>query len=81
MFFENLIMQAKLQQDAELRLRELISNRNYFGVDELLEQEHVALAVKAAFQILPELIGGAEVLKDAEYTGKTNNINARTGIT
>ena len=64
-FFENLIMQAKLQPDAELRLRELISNRNYFGVDELLEQEQVALAVKAAFQILPELIGGAEVLKDA----------------
>lgn len=64
-FFETLIAQAKLQKDAELRLRELISNRNYFGVDELLEKEQVHLAVKAAFQILPELTGGVEVLKDA----------------
>ncbi len=65
-FFENLISQAKLNADGECRLRELIQNRNYFGVDELLEKEQTHISVKAAFQMLPELVGGVEVLNDAK---------------
>ena len=65
-FFENLIAKAGLGEDTESRLRELIRNRNYFGVDELLEQEQTHLSVKAAFQLLPELVGGVEVLNDAK---------------
>ncbi len=67
-FFESLISLTNLQKESELRLRELIRNRNYFGVEELLEQEQASLAVKAAFQILPELTGGTEILKDASET-------------
>lgn len=65
-FFENLIAKAGLNDEAENRLRELIRNRNYFGVDELLEEEQTHISVKAAFQLLPELVGGAEVLNDAK---------------
>lgn len=65
-FFENLIAKAGLNEEAESRLRELIRNRNYFGVDELLQQEQTHLSVKAAFQLLPELVGGVEVLNDAK---------------
>ena len=73
-FFESLIEETNLSEEAESRLRELISNRNYFGVDELLEQMQAKVTTKTAFQILPELTGGAEILKEAKkiaLNGKT----------
>lgn len=65
-FFENLISEAQLSEEDEQHLRELIRNRNYFGVDELLETKQTKVTTKTAFQILPELIGGVEVLKEAK---------------
>ncbi|MBQ8803988.1 MAG: ATP phosphoribosyltransferase regulatory subunit [Tyzzerella sp.] len=65
-FFESLIKETALDGEAEARLRELIKNRNFFGVDELLEKAQVKVTVKAAFQVLPELVGGSEVLKNAK---------------
>lgn len=79
-FFENLISQTELSKEAELRLRELIKNRNYFGVDELLEKEQVSLQLKAAFQILPELIGGAEVLNVAKEVASILNSKAMKAV-
>ena len=64
-FFEGLIKETKLEDADEIRLREYIANRNSFGVDELLENKQSKATVKTAFQILPELIGGPEVLKEA----------------
>lgn len=72
-FFESLIGDANLDKEEELRLRELISNRNYFGVEELLEQAQVKRTTKAAFHVLPELTGGVEILKDAKVIA----LNAR----
>ena len=34
-FFESLLEDAGLEEEKEARLRELIANRNYFGVEEL----------------------------------------------
>ena len=65
-FFEGLIKETKLEEADELHLRELIANRNSFGVDELLENKQAKVTVKTAFQILPELIGGTEILKEAK---------------
>ena len=65
-FFESLIEETGLSSEDETRLRELISNRNYFGVEELLEQAQVKVTTKTAFLVLEELIGGAEVLKEAK---------------
>lgn len=65
-FFEGLIKETGLNEEDELLLRELIHNRNYFGVDELLESRQSKIATKTAFQILPDLIGGVEVLRDAK---------------
>lgn len=65
-FFESLMEDAGLQEEEDRRLRELISNQNYFGVDELLEASNVKDSTKKAFQILPELIGGAEILEEAK---------------
>ena len=37
-FFQSLIEDASLDEEAEERVRELIGNRNYFGVEEFLGQ-------------------------------------------
>lgn len=65
-FFESLIAETNLENEKELQLREFISNRNYFGVDELLQNANTKATTKAAFQILPELIGGVEILREAK---------------
>ena len=51
-FFESLIEETGLSMEDEKRLRELISNRNYFGVEELLEQEQVKVTTKTALLVL-----------------------------
>jgi ATP phosphoribosyltransferase regulatory subunit len=65
-FFESLINETGLSNDEEKRLRELISNRNYFGVEELLEEMQAKITIKTAFQMLQELTGGVEVLREAK---------------
>ena len=65
-FFESFIAETGLDKEKELKLREFISNRNYFGVEELLQNANTKETTKAAFQILPELIGGAEILREAK---------------
>ena len=65
-FFESFITETGLDKEQELKLREFISNRNYFGVEELLQSANTKETTKAAFQVLPELIGGAEILREAK---------------
>lgn len=65
-FFESFIAETGLDKEEELKLREFISNRNYFGVEELLQNANTKETTKAAFQILPELIGGVEILREAK---------------
>ena len=65
-FFESFIAETGLGKEKELTLREFISNRNYFGVDELLQNANTKETTKAAFQVLPELIGGVEILREAK---------------
>lgn len=65
-FFEGLIKETNLNEENEALLREFIQNRNFFGVEELLENVHAKITTKTAFQILPELIGGVEIMKEAK---------------
>ena len=71
-FFESLIEETGLSTEDEARLRELINNRNYFGVEELLEQSQVKVTAKTALLVLEDLIGGAEVLKEAKKIALNN---------
>ncbi len=73
-FFEGLMKETQLDEAEEGLLREYISNRNYFGVDELLDKAQAKKTIKAAFQVLPELVGGHEVLKDAKKIALNTNI-------
>lgn len=70
-FFRNLVEDAGLDKEHEERLLELISNKNYFGVEELLEQADAKKTTRRIFQILPELVGGSEVLDLAKRIAPT----------
>ena len=71
-YFESLIEETNLSGEEEARLRELINNKNYFAVDDLLKQVHAKETTKVAFQFLQELIGGVEVLKEARKVALNN---------
>ena len=65
-FFQSLIEDACLDEEAELRVRELINNRNYFGVEEFLNSIQVKRSSKEAFSALYELVGGIDILAQAK---------------
>ena len=65
-FFQSLIEDACLDEEAEERVRELINNRNYFGVEEFLESIQVKRSSKEAFAALNELVGGVDILVHAK---------------
>ena len=65
-FFQSLIEDACLDEEAELRVWELINNRNYFGVEEFLNSIQVKRSSKEAFSALNELVGGIDILAQAK---------------
>ena len=65
-FFQSLIEDACLDEEAELRVRELINNRNYFGVEEFLNSIQVKRSSKEAFSALNELVGRIDILAQAK---------------
>ena len=65
-FFQSLIEDAALDEEARERVVELINNRNYFGVEEYLDSIMVKRSSKEAFAVLGNLVGGVEVLAKAK---------------
>ena len=72
-FFKSLLKEAHLDEEMGAELRELISNKNIFGVRELLEPLPVNTGLKEAFAELPNLFGSAEVLARAERCAVTED--------
>lgn len=65
-FFQSLIEDAALDEEARERVVELINNRNYFGVEEYLDSIMVKRSSKETFAALGNLVGGVEVLAKAK---------------
>lgn len=65
-YIQSLIEDASLDEEAEARVRELIGNRNFFGVEEYLESVRVRRSAKEAFAALEDMYGGREVLVQAK---------------
>lgn len=78
-FIRGLMCGAELVEKESREVSTLITNRNYFGVEELLDSRNVKENIKKAFHILPELAGGAEVLEQALKVAP--DLNARLGVT
>lgn len=78
-FIQSLLETTGLEDSEREEIRTLIANRNYFGVEEILDNCRAKGSVKEAFHVLPELIGGYEILEQASRIAP--NVNARLAIT
>ena len=62
-FFNGLLHKTGITGDSAEELLRLIKDKNYFGVEELLESLNIDDVVAKALLELPQLFGGTEVLK------------------
>lgn len=65
-YFKSLALDSGLVPEKVEEIRQLISNKNFFGVSERLEEEDVPAEIREAFVRLPKLFGGAEMIDEAE---------------
>lgn len=65
-YFRGLCEAAGLSEETELALRENVSGKNIFGVEDLLKQQNIGEEYREAFLKITELFGPAEVLAKAE---------------
>lgn len=65
-FFKGICEEAMLDEDTELELREFISNKNYFGAEELLlNNQNLKPEKIESFLKITELFGSFDVLEEA----------------
>ena len=64
-FFASLAKEAGLDEDTEEELKQLIVNKNNFGVEKLLSETSMDPGLRDIFIALPSLFGGEEVLERA----------------
>ena len=64
-YFKSLLQEADLEEEAEERLRSLISQKNYFAVEDLVKEQNLPESLEKAFRELPHLFGSSEVLAKA----------------
>lgn len=64
-YIYSLMESTGLSDELKKEIYTLINNRNYFGVEEVLLSQGVQDTVLESFRILPELVGGVEILKKA----------------
>ena len=61
-FFKSILNEAGIDEETEYELRELISNKNYFGIDEFAIEKNLKSEHQHVFQRLPELFGSVDIL-------------------
>ena len=64
-FIHSLLESTGLEEEEKEEIRTLIANRNYFGVEEILDNRKAGKGAKEGFRMLPELMGGPEILEPA----------------
>lgn len=76
-FFRSLIGEAGITEEVTMELRELISHKNYFGVEELVRRQNISEELVHVFTMLPQLFGSLEVLEKArKLTTNKGALNA-----
>lgn len=69
-FFKGLLEEANLSDEMEVRLREYIEIKNFFGASALLDTVEISDELKQAFVKLPDLFGNVEILQEAKTLTK-----------
>ena len=65
-YYKAIFAQTGMSQEEEEELRELISQKNYFGVEELVKSKHMDKSLAKALSQLPQMFGSAEILEKAK---------------
>lgn len=65
-FYKGILQDCCFDDETEQELSNFIQNKNDFGVEEILNREHVTGEAKNAMLKLPELFGSVEVLDTAK---------------
>lgn len=73
-FYRGLLEEAHMDEETQDQLRELIENKNYFGVEELLSEQTMSPELKRLFLKLPELFGDIDQIRLAK--SMTSNLRA-----
>ena len=65
-FFKGICRELQLDEDTEADLRENISNKNYFGAEELLSDKNLSQKQVESILKITELFGSVEILSEAK---------------
>lgn len=65
-FYRGLVEEAGMDEETQEQLRELIENKNFFGVEDLLTRQTMSHSLKQVFLKLPELFGDIEQIRLAK---------------
>lgn len=63
-FFRALMEQAGLDTESEELLKSLIENKNFFGIENLIEEKQISKDLKNILMKLPDLSGSWEILEN-----------------
>ncbi len=76
-FFHGLVDEAGFDNEEEVELRDLIEEKNIFGVERLIEEKDISADLKEVFYNLAELFGSLDVLSKAkELTKNERSLSA-----
>ncbi len=77
-FFKGLLEEAGFNDEEESELRDLIEEKNIFGVESLIAKKDISTDLKEVFTNISELFGSLDVLTKAK--GLTNNESSLNAI-
>ena len=69
-FFKALMEQAGLDKESEDLLKSLIENKNFFGIENLIEEKKISLELKNILMELPNLSGSWEIMENVRTLTK-----------
>lgn len=77
-FFKSLVREAGIDKDTEETIRLLIENKNYFGIETLVETLPISAEIRQILIKLPQWFGGIEMLRQAKQM--TSQLKAREAL-
>ena len=76
-FFKGLCCEYGIDEEMELKLREMINDKNYFGTQDLLDSLELNEEIKYKIARIPEMFGGRDILTEAKsYVSNDRSIAA-----
>lgn len=77
-YFRGLVLEAGLSDEVENEILEMIQNKNYFGLEEIIKRENINKAIGDVFLKLPQMFGSIDILNEALQL--TTNETSRDSI-